>query len=106
MVKPFLKISDGRIIIHKPIVRTNLLYELSGMDFMVNFENIGSRQTPSKLIDYAIIDKPILSVKTGNLNSKVVNEFLNKDYQNRYQIDRDAYRIDKVAGKFLALVNG
>lgn len=104
LAKPFTDKSKGRVIIHQPIAREELLYELSGMDFMVNFENIGTKQTPSKLIDYAIIDKPILSVRTGELNTKVVDEFLVKKYQNRYQMIRDSYQIHKVTSKFLALL--
>jgi len=67
---------------------------LSGLDFMVNFENAGQKQTPSKLIDYAIIDKPILSIKTGALNKALVKEFLNGNYSGGIKIDKERYRIE------------
>ena len=70
---------------------------------MVNFENAGSRQSPSKLIDYAIIDKPILSVKTGALDTQVVDEFLQGNYVNRLVVDPEPYRIEKVARQFIEL---
>ncbi|MCF6351470.1 MAG: glycosyltransferase [Cyclobacteriaceae bacterium] len=104
-VASFVAKSNKRIILHKPIPRTELLYVLSEMDFLVNFENIGSKQTPSKLIDYAIIDKPILSIKTSNLNEHIVNEFLHGDYTHRINIDREQYRIEKVAEQFVSLLN-
>jgi hypothetical protein len=49
--------------------------------FFINFENIGNKQKPSKLIDYLILNKPVLSIKTGNLNINVVNEFLSGNYK-------------------------
>ena len=104
-IQPFMKAGKGRVVLHAPVPRQELLYELSGMDFMVNFENAGSKQTPSKLIDYAIINKPVLSVKTGNLDKTVVNEFLQGNYSHSLKIDREQYRIEKVAQQFLSLLN-
>ena len=47
LIEPFLKKSNGRIKIMEFLPREKLLYELSKLDFMVNFENVGSKQTPS-----------------------------------------------------------
>ena len=86
--------------------RLTLLKELSVMDFMVNFENVGSTQLPSKLIDYAIIGKPILSVKYGKLDTTIVEEFMKGDYSNGFEVSNlDDYRIENVAEQFLALAN-
>ena len=77
---------------------------MSKMDFLVNFENAGTAQTPSKLIDYAILDKPILSVKYGNLKTNVVLEFLNGNYENAMIIENPGqYRIEQVVKQFLHL---
>ena len=103
LAKPFADKSKGKIIVHKPVSRMDLLYELSAMDFMVNLENFGAKQTPSKLIDYAIINKPILSIKTGELNTQIINEFLAGNYEHQYKVDKEQYRIEKVVDKFLAL---
>ncbi|MBS7786437.1 glycosyltransferase [Flavobacterium sp. CYK-55] len=102
MVEPFIENSKGRIIL-KPIVKRDaLLFEMSKMHFVVNFENVGSTQTPSKLIDFAIIEKPILSIKFGGLKTEVVDQFLNQDYQNAFKIEQaDQYRIERVAQQFL-----
>ena len=97
LVEPFIKRSKGRIQIKAFLPREKLLYELSKMDFMVNFENAGSKQTPSKLIDYTIIEKPILSIITGNLNIEVIDEFIKGNYKNAKIIeDPDQYRIENV----------
>jgi hypothetical protein len=104
LVQPFMAAAAGRIKLLPVIPRTQLLFELSKVHFLVNFENEGSRQTPSKLIDYVIIGKPILSVKTGALNKPAVKEFLGGDYSNRLLIENpDQYRIENVCKAFLAL---
>jgi len=100
-----IKRSNGRIVLHAPLPRVDLLMELSKMDFMVNFENVGTRQTPSKLIDYLILKKPILSIKTGSLDKELVLEFLSGSYTNQLVInDPEQYRIENVGKKFVQLI--
>ena len=97
--------SDKRIFVHDPVPRKELLEELRVMDFLVNFENVGSRQTPSKLIDYLILGKPVLSVKTGRLNKEHVLEFLSGSYDHQLLIaDPEQYRIENIATKFIELI--
>ena len=105
LVEPFLKKSKGRIQIKTFLPREKLLFKLSKMDFMVNFENAGSKQTPSKLIDYVIINKPILTIETGNLNKEVIKEFINGKYEGAKRIENpDQYRIENVCREFLNLI--
>ena len=101
---PYKEKSRGRIILHNFLPRQDLLVQLSTMDFVVNFENIGMVQSPSKLIDYALIGKPILSVKTFGFSDRVLKEFFKGDYTNQYQIDDvDQYNIENVAKSFCDL---
>ncbi len=96
--------SNGRIKVYDVIPREELLKRLSEMDFVVNFENVGNKQTPSKLIDYALIKKPILSIKTGNLDRENVDKFLKGDYSGQYIVENiEQYRIENVCNKFLEL---
>lgn len=105
-VEQYIAESKGRIKLKKIIPRQDLLYELSKMDFMVNFENVGNTQTPSKLIDYLIIDKPVISITFGNLDITIVKEFLEKNYHNKMILpDKNNYRIEHVAQQFLALLD-
>lgn len=98
--------SDKRIVLHDPVPREELLKELKTMDFMVNFENVGFRQTPSKLIDYLILEKPVLSIRTGALDDEVVEEFLSGKYDKQYHFeDPEQYRIENVCNKFLQLID-
>jgi hypothetical protein len=96
--------NDQRIILHNPISRLELLETFSAFQFVVNFANKGTAQTPSKLIDYAIIDKPILQIESGVLDESVVLDFLGGNYKHRHCIaNTDQYRIEKVTDKFLDL---
>ncbi|WP_207423850.1 glycosyltransferase [Desertivirga brevis] len=104
-VKKYEAASKGRIIVKGAMPRHDLLQELQKMDFVVNFENKGPKQSPSKLIDYAIIKKPILSVKTFGFSSEAFTEFLQGNYRNQLIIpDSDQYRIQNVCRKFLNII--
>lgn len=105
LVEPFVATSHGRIVIKPVLDRIALLHEMSKMHFVVNFENVGLTQTPSKLIDYAIIQKPVLSIKFGALNKNVVMEFLNKNYTSAFLIENpNQYKIENVAKQFIQLI--
>lgn len=104
-VAPFVEASKGRIIMQPIVPREKLLYELSKMHFVVNFENVGHKQTPSKLIDYLIIDKPVMSVTFGNLRPEIFQEFFNGNYEHKMVLpNKDNYRIENVASQFIDLI--
>jgi len=106
LVQAYADRAQGRIEVKDYVPRKELLFELSKLDFVVNFENAGQKQIPSKIIDYVIIDKPILSVNTFEFNKQVAVEFLRGDYTNRLHIeDPEQYRIENVARKFLSLTS-
>lgn len=95
---------DQRIILHVPIPRQELLLRFAEFDFLVNFANMGSSQTPSKLIDYAILGKPILNVLPGKAQEDLWSSFLCADYSGAYIVDNlEQYRIENVVGQFLSL---
>ncbi len=94
----------NKLLVKDYIPREQLLFELSAVDFVINFENTGGVQVPSKLIDYALIKKPVLSLKAHEINKKLINEFLNGDYSHRKEIgDVSQYDIRTIANKFLDL---
>lgn len=105
-VQPFLEKANGQIEIRDYIPREKLLNELAGMDFLVNLENDTSRQVPSKLIDYYLAGRPVLSVPSSGLDTDKVARFLEGDYSRGYRFeDMDRYRIENVCQNFLALCN-
>ena len=75
------------------------------MDFLVNFDNNTDKQVPSKLIDYALTDRPILNIEKVP-NREMILEFLGGNYRHTYPVrDLERYNIKKVAVKFLELVD-
>lgn len=101
---PYELRSEGRIILKDTLPRLTLLKELCKMDFVVNFENAGQAQQPSKLIDYALINRPILSVSTIDYNDMLIKQFLSKNYKERVIVrDIAQYNISNVCSSFLKL---
>jgi hypothetical protein len=95
---------DSRIKLHEKIARNTLLETLATFNFVVNFANSGTAQTPSKLIDYAILKKPILHIETDNLDIEAVTQFLQGNYKKGFIVPNpERYRIETVAKQFLKL---
>ena len=96
----------NRLIVRNAIPRIELIEEMKKMDFLVNIENINSpAQIPSKLIDYGITGRPILSINPTVLNTHLIDEFMNKDYSNQMIIENlMQYHISRVAEKFIELI--
>lgn len=92
------------------IDRLSLIYKMSKTDFLVNVDTKYDSMTnveaiPSKLIDYALSGRPILNINSANLDTEMVNEFLNKNYSRRRKINIEAYDIKVVSEAFLKLLN-
>lgn len=95
-----------KLIVKDYIERPALIYELSKMDFLINFENDVIEQVPSKLIDYTFAKRPILSIHSKRLNIKTVEEFMSYNFSNQHSLENiSMYHISNVANEFLALYN-
>ncbi|WP_441000164.1 hypothetical protein [Fodinibius sp. SL11] len=106
LIKPYLEKANGKIEVRDYIPREKLLQFLATMDFLVNFENDTTLQLPSKLIDYYLTGRPVLSVSSFKIDRKVINEFLWGDYSNSYDFgDMDQYRIENVCSRFIHLAD-
>ena len=93
-----------KIEVHNYLPREKLLSFLSQMDFLVNITYDPKTQIPSKLIDYYIVNRPILNLKDQNFKGELVEEFLNGNYSNKFQHPNiEQYNIKSVAEKFTAL---
>jgi hypothetical protein len=106
LIKEFETQLGDKLKIHPTIPREKLLIELQKMDFVINLENSNSpNQIPSKLIDYAIVQKPILSLNPENIDSSKIQEFLQGNYQNQFHVNNlEQYHISNVVQKFIELV--
>lgn len=104
MIQPLLDIAKGKIEIRDYVPRKELIAKLSKMDFIVNFNNGTSTQLPSKLIDYYLTKRPVLSLDSFSFNKNSVKEFLNRDYTNQFIFNKpEQYKIQNVCQKFLDL---
>ena len=93
--------SKFNVIYNTP--RKKLITELSSMDFLINFENSTSNQIPSKLIDYAITNRPICSLSTSVPQTQKLNQFMDGHYQQKTTVDLTPFEIRNVAHQFLTL---
>lgn len=93
------KLGD-RLEIREPLPREELVHVMATMEFVVNFDNENSNQKPSKLIDYAMSKRPILSFNSRTFKPKVFKEFLQGNYAGQEQIDLSQYDIRNVVDKF------
>lgn len=82
----------------------DLIYELSRMHFLINIENLSNTQMPSKLIDYGMAGRPILSCNETNFNHQILNDFFHGNYDNQYIVNVDDFNIKNVASKFMNLI--
>lgn len=86
--------------------REECIYELSKMDFLVNFTNPSVIQSPSKLIDYGLTMRPILDVPTVFHEQTSFMDFLEGDYSKQHIVkDLNKYDIQYVAQQFLDLID-
>lgn len=93
-----------KLVLKNYVPREQLIYELSKMDFLVNIKNNSSVQSPSKLIDYYLTNRPIIDITSDFSEIEVLKEFLNGDYSNRHKpTDISEYDINNVGAKFLGL---
>ena len=84
--------------------RRECIYELSKMDFLINFTNPSAVQSPSKLIDYGIANRPVVDIHIPFDNTTAIEEFLNGNYTECHHIvNLNMYQIENIARKFLSL---
>ncbi len=102
-------IVGSKLILKDYIPREALLKELARADFLVNVntDSIDGRinAVPTKLIDYKISKRPILSYEQSRLPKKVIREFMARDFTNAFvDPNFDRYKIEKVAQQFIDLI--
>lgn len=96
---------NRKLEIHDYIPRAELLSVMSQADFLINFENNTEVQSPSKLIDYALSKRPILSVNSINMNKTHIKQFLKGNYANQIIIPNiEQYNIRNVVNSFIDLI--
>lgn len=103
----FVKSLRGKLFLHKSIPRLDLLFELSTFNFLVNFDNGSAFQLPSKLIDYALTQRPIINISSLEPNKEILLDFMAGDFSLAYRgTQLSDYDIKNVAQSFLDLASG
>lgn len=98
------KLKD-KIIVRYGLERERLLIELRKMDFLINIGNTTTVQVPSKIIDYALVNRPYVSFNELTFDKTVFEELLGGDYSNADKApDLENYNIVNVAKQFISLV--
>lgn len=96
------KLND-KLEIREYIPRHELLKFMAKADFLVNFDNNTGVQSPSKLIDYSIVKRPILNIMNF-IDTQIIISFIHGDYQGQLVIKNiDQYKIENVSRQFLDL---
>lgn len=88
--------------------RERLIPKLASMDFLINMKNNSSVQQPSKLIDYALAKRPVLSISSDFKRPEqlVFESFIAGDYSNKEILpDIKQFDIKNVVDKFISLTN-
>lgn len=97
-----LKLNEKLLVLNY-IPRSELMKVLTKMDFLINFDNNTTLNSPSKLIDYAIANRPVLNIDQ-NFNGEDLVAFLKGDYSSRMQLPNpENYHIRNISGLFLSL---
>lgn len=103
---PYKERLKEKLIISGYIDRTELIYKMSTYDFLLNIENGTSVQSPSKLIDYGLAKRPILSLCSQRIDKIKFKEFLNREYKNQLMLPNiQDYDIKKVTKSFINLID-
>ena len=98
--------SNGRIIVKDYVPRNELINRMARMDFLVNFENNTAVQAPSKLIDYYLALRPVLSIQHDKLNREMILQFLKRNYSQQLPMNNfEKFRIANVVASFLKLAS-
>lgn len=106
MIRQAQQVVHGGIVLHDPLPRERLIEQLGTADFLINFDNTTSNATPSKLIDYAMTGRPILSFNDRTFDPEGFRAALGGDYRAQVQgIDLSRYDIRNVAAQFIDLID-
>ena len=105
LVKPYVSGLKGKLVVAGYVPRPELLKKMATMDFLVNFDNNTAVHLPSKLIDYTIVNRPVLNI-TPNFDKNRLMSFLSGNYSDAMPFaDIEPYRIENVCNKFLSAAN-
>ena len=100
----FVNRMKDKLLVYEYIPRDELMKVLVRMDFLINFDNNTTRNSPSKLIDYSICGRPVLNIRRV-FNKEDLVAFLNRDYNKKMPLPAPVgFHISNVSRSFLRLI--
>lgn len=94
---------NDKLFVSDYIPRFELMKVLAKMDFLINFDNNTTLNSPSKLIDYAIANRPVLNINQNFIGEDLL-AFLKRDYRKRMVLpDIKQFHIKNISKQFLDL---
>ncbi len=102
----YKRILKSKLVIHDMVSRLECIRLLSKNDFLINIDNMSNVQVPSKLIDYSLSGRPVLSFRQDEIPCEKFKAFLKGVYDNALEISIDDYDIKKISLQFENLING
>ena len=104
LLMPYQKRLGAKLEIRERITRDELLKVLRQCDFLLNIDNGKAKGRPSKLIDYALSGRPIISLNSSDVDCQLIEDFMKGDYSQQYVIeDVEQFNVKNVAQQFLDL---
>lgn len=104
ILRPFKDKLKNRLILHSQIPRETCIDTMSRMDFLVNFSNKSTTQTPSKIIDYTLSSRPFLNISHDQKAFEEFDNFLDKNYSTFIKPDLSEFDENLISEKFLTLL--
>ena len=105
LIENYARRTRGKLLLCDVIPRDQLIGELGKVDFLVNFNNENAKMVPSKLIDYALTGRPIISFNSSTFSENIFSEFIARKYDNATAINLKDYDIKIVMRSFEELIN-
>lgn len=106
VIEPYRGALDRKLRIFDKIDRVTCIRKLSELDFLVNFVNDSSVQTPSKLIDYTLSGRPFLNIQPKQVEFSQFLRYLRYDFDGFVPLDLSEHEELRVAERFLSILNG
>ena len=102
LFEKYIPILGNKLVINDLLPRIELLYEMSKADFLLNLEYGTNIQRASKLIEYSLVRRPILSLYSQDFDTEKLAKFLHRDYSQQYYVSNiEDYNINNAVKKFI-----
>ena len=104
LIKPYMDLLGNKLLVKSLIPREECIYNLSKMDFIINQNNLGEEQKPSKLIDYALTKRPVFNFTQNNFIAGDLLLFVNEKVD--FNIENvSMYKIENIVDSFEVIFN-